>query len=127
MFIICILIQNNIGLAQNLKDLDFAIQLNEIQEDKKTNYSKYTQHNQTEIQLIFAGLFLFYKECISSQDGNVCSFTPSCSEYALLGIKKKGLIMGSIQFFDRFSRCHGLSPQNYTRHSKTHLLYDPID
>ncbi|MCH8331153.1 MAG: membrane protein insertion efficiency factor YidD, partial [Bacteroidetes bacterium] len=49
------------------------------------------------------------------------------SKYALQSIKKKGFIVGVINFFDRFSRCNGLSPEKYPIHPETKLLYDPVE
>ena len=71
-------------------------------------------------------MFVVYKNYVSSQDGNHCSFYPSCSEYAVESIKKKGLIVGLLAAFDRLTRCNGLSPENYPIKKGTHLLYDPV-
>lgn len=125
--IISIICLNNFRLfAQSETDFNFALQVNSVEEKFPAYYVEYAEQNINEIQLVLSGLFLFYKEFISSQDIGNCSFTPSCSEYALLAIKQQGAIIGGINFFDRFSRCHGLSPQHYLRHPKTHLLDDPI-
>lgn len=83
------------------------------------------QNNANEIQWTLSHLFLFYKYYISSQDGSHCTFSPSCSEYALMAIKKRGLIMGAIDFFDRFQRCNTLSPEQYSVDKRSLLLYDP--
>lgn len=122
--IICL--NNFVTFGQSENDFNFALQVNSIEEKTPAYYVEYAEKNTGEIQIILSGLFLFYKEFISSQDIGSCSFTPSCSEYALLAIKRQGVIMGGVNFFDRFSRCHGLSPQHYSRHPKTHLLDDPI-
>ncbi|UBM57415.1 membrane protein insertion efficiency factor YidD [Marinilongibacter aquaticus] len=82
------------------------------------------KNNKSEIQTAFAGLFLFYKSFISSQDLTVCTFTPSCSEYGILAIKAHGLIKGGVMTMDRLTRCNGLSPQNYEIDPKTMLLKD---
>lgn len=74
-----------------------------------------SKHNRNELEFIMSGLFLFYKKFVSSQDGNSCTFSPSCSEYALMAIKRMGLIEGSAATFDRISRCNGLSPEKYQR------------
>ncbi|GAB4404464.1 MAG: hypothetical protein OHK0039_04640 [Bacteroidia bacterium] len=84
------------------------------------------QNNESEFDLLFSGLFIFYKQFISSQDASRCSFTPSCSEYALEAIRTRGLVVGAVDFFDRFSRCNSLSPEDYTRHPVTGMLYDPV-
>ncbi|HPE86095.1 MAG: membrane protein insertion efficiency factor YidD [Bacteroidia bacterium] len=87
-----------------------------------TNDQIYTN----EYRIAISGAFYFYKRFISSQDGSQCSFTPSCSEYAVLAIEKQGLIKGGLNFLDRFSRCNSLSPELYSRDPETHLLIDPV-
>ena len=91
----------------------------------KSNY-KFARSNKNEIQYIFSGLFLFYKTFISSQDGQSCSFTPSCSEFGMEAVKKQGVFIGILNTLDRLSRCHSLSPEKYEIHPHTHLLYDPL-
>jgi uncharacterized protein len=72
-------------------------------------------------------LFVFYKNFISSQDGSHCSFYPSCSQYAIQSIRKKGFFVGLLNAFDRLTRCNGLCPENYTIVPGTHQLYDPVE
>ncbi|MBU0490137.1 MAG: membrane protein insertion efficiency factor YidD [Bacteroidetes bacterium] len=52
-------------------------------------------------------LFLFYKNIFSNQDISQCGFSPSCSEYAYLSVKKFGFIFAIPDIFDRLSRCNG--------------------
>ncbi len=85
----------------------------------------YARTYQNEIEFIFTRLFLLYKSFISSQDASSCTFTPSCSEYAMMAINKQGVIFGIINFFDRFSRCNGLSPENYMTDPEKRVLIDP--
>lgn len=84
-------------------------------------------NNTNEIQIILSGLFLFYKKTISSQDASSCAFHTSCSEYALLAVKKQGVVLGGINFFDRFTRCNTCSPYQYTINPITHRFEDFID
>ncbi len=79
-----------------------------------------------EFQLLFSGLFLFYKSFISSQDGQECTFTPSCSVYGMKAVKEKGVLKGIFLTFDRLSRCNGLSPEKYSIDPETGKFYDPI-
>jgi putative membrane protein insertion efficiency factor len=98
-------------------------QLNKVETtDEKYPYARTYQN---EIEFTFTRLFLFYKNFISSQDASTCTFTPSCSEYAILAIKKQGIIIGTINFFDRFSRCNGLSPEHYTLDPEKRVFIDP--
>ncbi len=71
--------------------------------------------------------FWFYKTAFSSQDVGSCSFMPSCSEYAINAIEKKGAIHGYFMTFDRLSRCHSLSRYKYQNDPKTGLLIDDVE
>ena len=79
---------------------------------EKRSY-KVAKENKNELNILFSGLFLFYKNFISSQDVESCVFTPSCSEYALMAIKHEGLIKGVPNIFDRLTRCSPLSAGKY--------------
>jgi len=83
------------------------------------------KNNTNEVQIAFSGLFLFYKTFISSQDLSVCTFTPSCSEYGILAVKRFGPMRGGFMTMDRLTRCNGLSPTAYEIDKKTQLLVDP--
>jgi uncharacterized protein len=91
-----------------------------------TEEYKFAREVSSEYDLIFSGLFLFYKSFISSQDGSHCTFTPSCSVYALQAIRKEGVLPGLLNFLDRFIRCNGLSPQLYEFDPVHNLLIDPV-
>jgi putative component of membrane protein insertase Oxa1/YidC/SpoIIIJ protein YidD len=72
-------------------------------------------------------LFHFYKHYISTQDGQSCGFSPSCSEFAFLSIKKHGVIIGVIDFFDRFARCNPMSNENYLYDAENKVYLDPVE
>lgn len=93
---------------------------------KKHKHYAFAKDNKNEIQFIFSGLFLFYKAFFSSQDATSCTFTPSCSEYGLQVVKKKGMLLGIPATFDRLARCNGLNPDKYPIDYKTGLFIDPI-
>ncbi|MBK9510823.1 MAG: membrane protein insertion efficiency factor YidD [Cytophagaceae bacterium] len=82
------------------------------------------KNNKNKIEVVFSGLFLFYKTFFSSQDLTVCTFSPSCSEFGILAVKKFGVIKGGVMTMDRLTRCNGLSPSNYEIDKKTMLLKD---
>ncbi|GAB2608087.1 hypothetical protein GCM10027035_00410 [Emticicia sediminis] len=94
-----------------------------IQTPQKRVY-KEAKGNRNEVQYLFSGLFLFYKTFFSSQDLTVCTFTPSCSEFGILAVKKSGVVMGGIKTMDRLTRCNGLSPEKYAIDFKEKLLID---
>lgn len=114
--------------AQVESDFQFARNLNQKTEKKGIvkQFSQQISGNQNELDALFSGLFLFYKLVLSSQDNSVCSFHPSCSEYGLMSIKKRGLIVGGIMTFDRLTRCNGLSPENYEINMSLRKLNDPV-
>jgi len=90
-------------------------------------YDQLVQGNrQNEFQWLSSQGFLFYKRFISSQDGNRCSFHPSCSEYAIQMIKRRGVLIGGLSAFDRLIRCNSLSPELYPFDSRRRLLLDPV-
>lgn len=81
-----------------------------------------------DISILASAGFLFYKTFISSQDRPSCIFTPSCSEYAMQSIEKKGLFLGWLSAFDRLSRCHGLvNHEHYPFDPEKQRFYDPVD
>jgi putative component of membrane protein insertase Oxa1/YidC/SpoIIIJ protein YidD len=71
-------------------------------------------------------LFNFYKKYISSQDHGSCSFTPSCSEYALLSIREQGFLFGTMNAIDRLSRCNGRNKRHYLQDEITGLSIDEV-
>lgn len=87
----------------------------------------FARNANNEIEAVFSGLFLFYKSFLSSQDAISCVFYPSCSVYGFHAVEKHGVIVGMIDTFDRLSRCHALSPEEYDVHPETRLFYDPVE
>lgn len=47
-----------------------------------------------------------YQEVAPRRIREACRFTPSCSEYMILSLKKYGLFDGLILGLKRWSRCH---------------------
>ncbi|MGB0431141.1 MAG: membrane protein insertion efficiency factor YidD [Bacteroidia bacterium] len=79
-----------------------------------------------EFQLFFSGLFIFYKDFLSSQDNAQCNFHPSCSVFAIHSIQQKGAFIGALSAFDRLSRCNGYNQKDYKRRNDNFLLDDPV-
>ena len=50
-------------------------------------------------------LFIKIYQLFLSRFTPTCIYNPSCSEYAILAIKKYGLKVGWVKFKERFSRC----------------------
>jgi len=114
--------------GQNASDFDFALALTKTEKKQSVaaTYRSDLSNNTNEVEVVFVSLFFFYKTILSSQDQNVCSFHPSCSEYGIKAIKTKGLIQGGIMTFDRLTRCNGLSPRNYEIDYERRKLSDPV-
>jgi len=111
--------------AQTNEDIKTVSNIIEVPQYKE-HYAIY-KPDKNVIQIVSRALFGLYKNYISSQDAGHCSFSPSCSEYALQSIKKKGLFIGLVAAFDRLSRCNGLNSENYPIKKGTTQLYDPVD
>ena len=58
--------------------------------------------------LIFPFVFLIkiYQFLISPIIGKNCRFNPTCSNYALVALKKHGLVLGMYYSIIRISKCH---------------------
>ena len=111
---------------QMLKNAGIAYHLAPSASGNQTReyFHSLSSDNKNEVELFFSGLFLFYKFFISSQDMMSCSFSPSCSEYSIMAIKKKPFPLGMLSAFDRLTRCHGLHTHEYPRDKETGLLLD---
>jgi uncharacterized protein len=79
-----------------------------------------------EARFALALAYTLYRRAWSSQDGDVCSFTPSCSRYAKMAVAKYGILRGIVMAADRLQRCNGLSGNYYPRDPSTGRLYDPV-
>ncbi|HUL30743.1 MAG TPA: membrane protein insertion efficiency factor YidD [Thermodesulfobacteriota bacterium] len=55
-------------------------------------------------------LIRLYQHAFSTFFGPCCRFTPSCSSYALLSIRRFGLIEGVLLIFKRLAKCHPFHP-----------------
>jgi hypothetical protein len=53
------------------------------------------------LERIAAAPVLFYQRFLGPSWGQRCSYYPSCSNYALLAIRKHGAVAGSVMAFDR--------------------------
>ena len=56
---------------------------------------------------------LFYRYCISPLKPPSCRFTPTCSEYAFMALKKYGPFKGLWLTVKRLSKCHPWGGSGY--------------
>lgn len=122
-FILIVFLGSSVCFSQSSKEIS---ELRGSIHHQHKDFRELTEGNKNEIQLLFSGLFLFYKTFISSQDNSSCSFSPSCSEYGIISVKKKGVLKGMLMTFDRLTRCNGLNRKNYPIDPANGLLIDPV-
>ncbi len=97
-----------------------------LKKTDKENFSSHLKRSESEIRIIISTGFVIYKEFFSSQDVDVCIFSPSCSEYTMEAIERKG-IPGMLDGLDRLMRCHSLAGKHdYPYNSQTKKFYDPL-
>jgi putative component of membrane protein insertase Oxa1/YidC/SpoIIIJ protein YidD len=84
--------------------------------------SAWVKHNKEKV--VMFGLYYFYKKCVSAYDVSTCKFSPSCSSYGMLSVRKRGVIIGIIDTFDRLTRCHANHVNQYHFDSHTGLFTD---
>jgi uncharacterized protein len=90
------------------------------------DFSSGFKNAETEIKISLSASFIIYKKFISSQDIDACRFNPSCSEYLMEAVEKKGL-PGMLDGFDRLLRCHPFVGKNdYPHVSNTSKFHDPF-
>ena len=77
-------------------------------------------------RLFFKSLIYYYQRFVSSQDMQVCNFTPSCSHFGQQVIQRYGLFKGCLLIGDRLFRCNPLAHQHHAIHPRTGLCDDPI-
>ncbi|MDR2126424.1 MAG: membrane protein insertion efficiency factor YidD [Prevotellaceae bacterium] len=61
----------------------------------------------------FILLIKFYQICLSPLKPPSCRFTPTCSEYAIIALKKHGLIKGLWLAAKRILSCHPWGRSGY--------------
>jgi len=127
LIIIILFLASNAGRCQKAQVLS-PIDFNYLVESSATGLpDKHSHHYFNEctngLQVAYTTLFVVYKEFFSSQDGRACTFSPSCSVYAIETVKKRGLL-GFADAIDRLTRCNGLSSENYEIDQENHLFID---
>jgi len=65
------------------------------------------------LKKIFIGIIRFYRKYISPLKAPSCRFYPTCSQYAIEAIEKKGVIKGSLLAIWRILRCNPFSRGGY--------------
>lgn len=111
--------------AQLAKDIEQLKTIDVYRQEQKPKYS--VPQNNSTLYLVAKQFFVFYKHFVSSQDANVCPYSPSCSVYMMHSIEKKGVLAGVLNGFDRWTRCNGRDLEKYFMDHSIHKLIDPPD
>jgi len=61
----------------------------------------------------FIGLIRLYQIGLSPLFGPCCRFFPTCSDYAIMAIRRHGPLRGPFMAGMRLLRCHPLNPGGY--------------
>ena len=62
------------------------------------------------LNAVLMGVVKAYRLLLSPWLGSACRFTPTCSQYAIEAIEKKGIIKGCWMAVKRICRCHPWHP-----------------
>jgi putative membrane protein insertion efficiency factor len=62
------------------------------------------------MRFVFVGLIRLYQLLVSPLLPPACRFYPSCSQYALVAIRDRGVLRGGWLALTRFARCHPWNP-----------------
>ncbi|MBN1981110.1 MAG: membrane protein insertion efficiency factor YidD [Chitinivibrionales bacterium] len=83
----------------------------------------------SEFQMISYFLIDCYQKYISSQQqGTVCVFTPSCSNFGVEAIRRFGFVQGIALTSDRLTRCSPYARHyDYAVNHANGRLYDPVE
>ena len=65
------------------------------------------------MKILFIGLIRFYQLFISPLFPPTCRFYPTCSQYAIEAIQKKGVLRGGWLAVKRIAKCHPFHSGGY--------------
>ncbi len=65
------------------------------------------------LRRILIGPIVVYRRVISPLLPHHCRFYPTCSEYAIVALKKHGVLSGGWLAIKRILRCHPFNPGGY--------------
>lgn len=112
--------------ADSATDLTFIRKTNPIIQEKHKEVIHFNPTEPSELKLFATGMIRLYQKYISSQDGSVCNFCPSCSRFGMACIQEYGVLRGIFLAADRLIRCNGLKSRHYYRDLTTGKYSDPI-
>lgn len=65
------------------------------------------------MKILFIGFIRFYQLFISPLFPPTCRFYPTCSQYAIEAIQKKGVLRGGWMSIKRIAKCHPFHTGGY--------------
>jgi putative component of membrane protein insertase Oxa1/YidC/SpoIIIJ protein YidD len=114
--------------GQSAGELDFILVPDSTQKNETGKKKLVSKPQISEINLLLNGLIITYQTLLSSQQSpQICTFTPSCSQFGYISIKKYGAFWGLLMTSDRFVRCHNFNFHYYQFDFKSGKLIDPVD
>ena len=114
------------AFAGEAADLSFIREVNPMTTPKAQEVVRFNPQETSELKLVATGLIRLYQKFISSQDGAVCGFSPSCSRFGMGCIQEYGFARGVALAADRLLRCNGSKSRYYHRDSATGKYIDPV-
>ena len=125
MNIYCLSAQND---AKIINDHFFnTLEYNKKFENRKITTKLEKDKNTPFVANLFMEAVYVYKDIISPQDMDVCTFHPSCSEYAFLCMKHQSFPEAVLNTGDRLMRCYSANYIYYMRDDVTGLSEDYPD
>jgi putative component of membrane protein insertase Oxa1/YidC/SpoIIIJ protein YidD len=70
----------------------------------------------------FANVYWFF---VSDLDGDNCPFRPSCSAFFVEAVRETNIFLGTLMFFDRFTRDTNIFKEGKYPREKSGYYYDP--
>ena len=112
--------------AGEAADLVFIREANPMTTPKAQEVVRFNPQETSELKLVATGLIRLYQKFISSQDGAVCGFAPSCSRFGMGCIQEYGFARGVLLASDRLLRCNGSKSRYYHKDGVTGKYVDPV-
>ncbi|MCX7994343.1 MAG: membrane protein insertion efficiency factor YidD [candidate division WOR-3 bacterium] len=82
------------------------------------------------VKIVFTTAIRLYQVSISPAQGDVCNFSPSCSNFAREALEKHGIFWGTLMATDRLLRCNPSAIYLYDKFYtgiENDKIYDPVE
>ena len=112
--------------ADEADDLAFIRKVNPITTPQSQKVVHFNPQETSELNLAATGLIRLYQKFISSQDGPMCNFVPSCSHFGMACIQEFGMVRGLLLTADRLLRCNGSQSRHHYKDGVSGKFIDPV-